>query len=368
MQKVKVYVLPVQRQSVQGRSNYTFGTKNGEVNAERTFARGVKKVFPFAGNTDGTALATGLETYIENPYFEQDYNNLSEELRPKSNWRLKLEEIKTQEQITLQTLYEILDNVPEGTYSPLKAGVSMSSSNMAIALKTWTPTFLENFRIYLEDGTNVFTNETQRGRLAIQLVRNHPKIAPDKKSINPNYHEFYIAQQDEALEERAGKRNTVMYAVTELGVLKEKLKAEPFLLYQMAVVLGCVRGNVSTKVVDDELATWVWEQKKIGNLTQEQRISDFEDLLPLFENTEGLDKMYIKYLIKQALNSNIIINEKGKYLWLSQRKIENLFDLGTSKKGVETFFYNELSKAEAEVDSHVSTLETELKKAGVQTR
>lgn len=370
MQEVKLFVLPVPRVSVQGRSNYTFKYGDGtEIPSGRTFARGVEKIYAFAGTKDGQKVVSGLEELIDNPYYEQEFNKVPQDIAMGSEWVDKFNLIKTREKIPLQTFYEILDNQVEGVYTTTKSGVTMATGmGNANSVKNWVPTFLENFRIYLQDNTNFFTNQTSRGRLAIQLLKNHPKIAINKESININVHDFYIAVEDEALMERSGKRNKVMEAITALTNLKKKLETEPFLLYQLAVTLGIIKGPVSRMVVSDELDSFIWESKKTQFGTQEQRIDAFERLLPWTENVDGLDKLYIKYALKQAINERVILIDKGAYIWPKQRGIDNLYNLGTNEKGVATFFYNELPKAKANLESHLKSLEEELKVKGVQIR
>lgn len=369
MQEVTVFVLPVKRVSVQGRGNYTISLPDGtKVPAERTFHRDVQKTFAFASNKEGTKLITGLEKLIDNPYYQQELDDLPEEIRPKGDWAIKYEELlKPRQQITLQTFYEVLDNVPLGTYTSEKSKITMVNSfGFNSMFKEWTPTYLENFRIYLKDGTNVFTNKTSRGRLAIQLLRNHPRIAKSSSEVNINVHDFYIATEEESYINKRDSRKLVSKGAVALEKLATASEEDPFLLQMVAGAVGILKGvNTSRYKILDMLDNYIWEEKNINREKQEDRIRKFIDIVSLIDTKEGRDKIYVKYLITMALQTNTFAISNGSIFWLSKRD-SNLFELGRDMQKIETGFLNDISKKESGLEAPIIDLEEELKRKNIE--
>lgn len=367
--KKTIYVLHVQRQSVQGRHNYSVDLGNGTtVSAGRVRAKGVQIPIGFVRKKGTNILDTGLDELIDNPYYERELNDIDDHYKPGSKWVDRYPEIMKREKIDLQTYYEILDNVPQGHYTSVCGTKTMAEIGPdAEALKESKPTFLERFKVYLKEGTNRFTNTTQRGRLGIQACLKHPKVANSRELINADYHEFYIGSAEEAVIEKNRRIDRVMDAVANLKEVQRKY--DQFTSYQMAIVLGIAQGDTSDATVEMQLKDYIWKEKKTQEGTQAQRIEEFEEKYETLK--QDPDRLYIQYLIKQALNTGVFRTSGDRHImWPNKKGMPNLFDLGTNMKKIEKMFFEQFTLYEPEIDADnwFKDLETELRIKGVRTR
>jgi len=362
----KIYVVSVQRQSVQGRHNYSFDLTSGtSVPANRSKAKGIKIPLSFPKETATNTLITGMDEQVENPYYKQDLETLPVEKKPGSHWVERYDKISSQQTISLQTLLEILDNEPEGTYNAKSGAPLMQNYLDTKAITDSSPTLLDNFRIYLHEGVNVFSGDTKRGRLGILVCKKNPKVAPSKDEINPDYHEFYIGEAEEQIKEQNKKIDWVMEGLNKLGTLLKDY--DKFTAYQIATILDLVKGDVTDNTVEAELKQYIWEQKRTKQGKQEERIQNFSALFD--ELTKDRDRIYIKYLIKQAVNTLVFTTSGGYYFWSSKKQYDNLYK-HTDVKKLETMFYNELERYDPDIegDNWFKALEDELKTKKVRCR
>lgn len=336
-----LYVLPVPRSSVQGRGKYSVMGPNGSIHSsKRSKARGVNIPIGFVPKQDSPKeLATGLSELITNPYHGVELNEVTPNIRPRNNWVKQYDDIASRKTITLQTYYEILDDVPEGTYTSIKEMPNMMTARID-DLKTVAPTFLESFKIYLSEGVNVFTNNTQRGRLGIQALENNPKVANSREEVNYDIHEFYIGEKNEAAAIMNKSRSLTKKAIRSLGILQDDYSA--FDQYQIAVILGLVGADNSATLVTNKLDDYVMVEKKNRYGTQKERCETFIGLFKSFQ--ESKDRTYIKYLLKQSVNNGVINVSGGIHYWRSKKGIDHLYTLGTDLDKIESMFHNEFQK------------------------
>lgn len=367
--KRTIYVLHVERQSVQGRHNYSVDLGSGtQVSLGRVRAKGIKIPFGFVKRKGTNILDTGLDVMIENPYYSRDLNELDQEFKPGSNWVDKYDSIKDREQIDKQTYYEILDNVPQGYYTSvcnMRTMVEIGAD--AQALRDSHPTFLEKFSVFLNEGVNTFPSTSQRGRLGQLVCERHPKIANSRDLINPDYHEFYIGSAEEATIEKNRKIDKVMDAIADLREVQRNYSQ--FTSYQLAVVLDLLQGDSSDATVELTLKDYIWESKKTNKGKQEERLSNFRDKYDLLKNDP--DRLYIQYLIKQALNTGVFLTSGTRHImWPNKKGIDNLYDLGTNMKKIERMFFEQLELYDPSIDADnwFADLERELKMKGVRTK
>lgn len=363
----KVFVIPVPRKSVQGRSDYDINLTTGErISAGRTRARGAKIRLKFS-SSDGK-LNTGLDEVIDNPFYGTELNDLGSDIRPRQNWAsIYDQEVKDKKTIPLQTIYELIDDVKPGTYTSVKN----LRSNDAAYNKGKAPSFLENFPIYLDDTMAVFTGSTSRGRLAILLLENHPKIANSKEEMNVSKHDFYLASDEEAAVKKKSVRSRIMETMANAKDLVTNY--DKFTRFQVATVLKAVKDNqiIETKV-DNEIEEYVFVQKSTRNGgSQEERHEKFNDLYKLVKSgKEGKVRLYVKYLFQQAINNRIIVPSNAEYLWLSKKDYENVYRLGRDIDKIENIFYQEYLKYNPDIDelNWYKELEDELNRNGVTTQ
>lgn len=366
-----LYVLPVERQSAQGRHNYSVDLSNGtRVSIGRSKAKGINIPVGFVRN--GGKLQTGLDEILDNPFYGLDINEVPDEDKPGSHWVDKFKEISGREKIDKQTLYEYLDNVPQGTYTSKVGRSTMAEigANLQQFLRE-QETFLEGFSIYLHEGTNRFEDSSQRGRLGILICENHPKISRSRDLVNPDEHEFYIGSEEEAVVLKNRKIDKVMDAVADLKILRRDHPAIDS--YMVAVVLDLVKGDVKPSTMELLLKDYIWEPKKTNFGTQEERIMKFNDSYELLKDNP--DRFYIRYLMKQALNSGVFLVSGARHLmWPNKKGYPNLYDLGTNYQKVENMFleqyklFEPMDNPDQEPENWYRDLENDLKMRGIKCK
>jgi hypothetical protein len=141
-----------------------------------------------------------------------------------------------------------------------------------------------------------------------------------------------------------------------------------FSRYQMSVILDLVTGEASDSLVEMSLKNHIWEQRKVSKGTQEERIIQFLEQYDLL--LKDKDKVYIRYMIQQAINTGLFYLTGGKHFWRSQKGIENLYNLGTSKTKIENMLYQEMEAYDPDLtdDNVYYKLLSELKQKGIKCR
>lgn len=358
----KMYVISVNRPSAQGRSNYEYKTSDGNtLQGGRSKSKGA--VTPLRFYRSENRLLTGLDKTVTNPYKGMECTA--------SNWLESWDKIEKAESMTLQQVYEIKDNVKPGTYTSIVTTPTMVNAMNSPALIDKVEkerTYLEGFTCYLEEGPNPFTADTERGRWSILLCKNHPYVAKSAQDVNPDIHEFYIGEEEEAVKEKVEKRNTIMEGSANLGML---LKTYPsFVHTQFASILKVNMNSAASEAgVKNDLQEFIFEDRKTANGTQIERIEKFNTMYELLEKEP--DRIYIKYLIEQAVANHVILLEGGRYIWRSQKGIDNLYNLGVKGTTVENLFLNEYSlydPKEPNTDNAYEKMITELKAFGVKVK
>lgn len=361
-----MFVNPIQRQSVQGRGEYAFVKADGtSVPAGRTFSKGVGKRYQFPSSIDGQQLKTGLQRLVPNPWYGKEPKKVNENLPSfyhiGADWRNNIEKLVQDEEITKQLELEIRFNLEEGYLTNrklLQASFKSRNKNMDDAFN-----FLETFKIILYDRPNRFADDTLRGALAQEMAKVSMRIADSKTKANPSMHHFYISEENEAAIERAAKQDVVNDAVTDLTLLRRN--HDPFISYQVAIILKRVKGRVAPITVKDELNLYVTTTNK----KQIDNIKEFNRLVKLMDKgAEGMAGMWVEYLLQQALNSNIMSIKAGEYIWHSKKGIDNLHNLGSNKKAVLKLFLTEFNKYQGDNDTEnwYKDLLVELKSKGIK--
>jgi len=325
-----IFVNPVPRISAQGRHKQVFTMigKTGELvpttGMQKNKEFGVPSEYSFPYNPTTNRLHTGLDKMIINPFKGLDPSYIVEEYGLSQEWLSKLETIVKQDNIKLQTKYEIYDNVPYNHYTNEIAGGStiFNTTNIKTA-NIAPPNFLQTFKILLYDKPNRFTDETPRGRLAIALIKIHPKIANSKNEANASVHEWYISEENEAQAEKLKKQDfidDVKYAWVEL-----KRNGSPFILYKFGSLLTThdnrpiIKGTVNNDTVKNFISDY------LNDTTSHQidNLSKFIDLYTLYQ--EDTDRFNIRYLIQQAINTNVMKISDGYYVWHSKSGTPNMY-------------------------------------------
>lgn len=348
-----MFVYPGPRVSPQGRGNYTYVRSDGtQIPAGRTFHRKAEKRYCFPSSKDNTKINTGLEELIENPF--QSDEMIAKYV--KDQWQDKADMLKAKDQITLQTYLEVMHNRPPGFYTNEKK-VAKAFDTEATA-----NSFFESFSVALADNTNVFTSDSIEGQLAMLLMKANPSIANSRSEYNPSLHDFYIGQEHEAAQELATKRRKQASAIAKLATIYEKF--DDFTYYQIAIALRLVIGPINTVTVKEKLDDYLWIQSKDLNT----RIDHFMNLVKDIESKEGKERLYIKYLFQQAINTRVISVANGSFIWHSKKGVQNLYNLGTKEANILAMFYTEMLKYDPglKADNFYGDLVAELLGKGVR--
>lgn len=383
MKSLIIHVYPVLKKSVQKRhlTPVVAGQYNssGEI-VGLTDTQHIKPYFRAEGNTPITFLEdsqrpgkfkTGLEEIIPNPLFGLDPTQIKIDYNLSNKWdeNTFLERIVKQKDIDRQTYYEILDGQEPRTYhnniANSMVNIAMGLQDLKKGLNDKSYIGKEVYQLYTH-GSNVFTTDTQRGRLAIQCIKNHPSISPDKNSINEAIHDWYIGREDEASHDKAKMNEIVNDAIFELEMLRRKYPA--FTLYQFAVQLEdyrtktpLVKGDVNDTTVMDRLNAYIKNESK----WQEENINRFKSKIAEFN--EFPDLFQVKYLTSQGIHSGVLVQRDGKFLWVSQINNDRTW---AEFKNRETFEQKMLAESKLSLDetNYYVQFEKELNSKGIKTK
>lgn len=325
-----IFVNPVPRISAQGRHKQVFTMigKTGELvptsGMQKNKEFGVASEYSFPYNHLTNKLHTGLDKMVPNPFKGLEPDVIIETYGLSQDWSKQLDSIVKQDNIKLQTKYEILDNVPYNNYTNEIAGGMTIFNAPSIKTANIAPAnFLQTFKIVLYDKPNRFTDETPRGRLAIALIKIHPKIAKNKNSANPSVHEWYISEENEAQIEKMRRQDIIEDAIANWVDLKKN--SSPYKVYQIGCLLTrhdntpVIKGTVNNETVRNHISDYL-------NDTTSYRMDNIEKFSMLYSTfMNDSERFHVKYLIQQAVNTNVIGIRDGFYVWHSKAGTPNMY-------------------------------------------
>ena len=370
-----LFVNPVPRTSAQGRHLQQFmilDPSNGDLRPSRKSA--MNKVaeddtthcyeFPMNGNTH--RLETGLDTLFKNPFKDMDASEISSTYSLGVEWQEPLKEVVKQNKITRQMYFEILANVAPGFYTSEIIGGTIFNEGWRNAAKKAPKNYLQKFKIHLYPRPNRFASDTPRGRLAMELIKMHPSIAPSLELANTSLHNFYISEENEAEVRINEKRDKIAEANYYYYTFKQK--ETPLKRYQLAILLKdahghtVVKGELSDDKVTHALNTYISETSP----RQMDNVEYFIEKCTLLESSEGSERFEIEYLIQQAYNTNVMTNMDGYIIWHSQKDKSNVSKFTDVNKLI-SFLLSEYKKDDdSDTNNWYNTLLKELKLKGVR--
>jgi hypothetical protein len=308
----RILVKPVERESVQRRhlTPVQFFDKfsgkmvdTGKVSG-KTKAKNAGETVRFYEAPGTGKYRTGLEELVTNELKELKPEFIKSKYGLSDSWNNALKEIVKQDRISRQQLYEIKDGVEPNYYTSIKSQSFIGNFESFDPKKP--KTFIEKFEIYLYDGANPFTEDTSRGRFAILAIKNAPQVAINKEVANHNYHNFYIAEENEEELEQVKIHDLENDAIYELETIQRKYPESK--LYQLAVALkdsnniSLVKGEVAPQIVKAQLNNFI----KNKDRNKQDNIAKFLKLAELF--TSSPLHFEIEYLTAQAKNVQLIYN------------------------------------------------------------
>jgi hypothetical protein len=234
-----------------------------------------------------------------------------------------LQEIVGADDITLQRLYEIMDGVEYNYYTPVMAP-TMRNSRLPVRVNPDPAdrTFIEAFEIILYEGANVFTKDTARGRMAIQLVLNSSMVARSLRDVNKDVHGWYIAEEFEAEKSRTEIDDVENRAVVALMDLFENFP--PVRAYQLGVNLDLFRGQMSPSAVKDQLNRYV--KAKLPNGQRAEKVERINRFMREYKFLKDNFPTFIcRFLVFASKNTAVTYIEGGKLYWRSKRDVPTQF-------------------------------------------
>lgn len=330
MAGLKIIVVPVQRESVQRRHltpvrffdpisrKYIETGKASNKNKAKDSVESIG----FYENPGTGKYRTGLDEMVVNEFKGQDpvtiktFRNLSDA------WIPILEKVVEQDKISRQMYYEILDGVEPNYYTSVMSQRFIGDMSSLDVKKPRT--FIEKFRVTLYDGANVFTADTQRGRFAIQAIKNASFVAPNKESANNNYHNWYIAAENEEELEAVKIYDLENEAIFELTNIQRNYPESK--LYELAVTLkdhnnmSLIKGEVAPQIVKDQLNKFI----KNKNKHKTENIEKFLKVVEVFK--ENPQRFEIDYLTAQGLNTGLLFSTgEGHLMWKGKEASSTIY-------------------------------------------
>lgn len=320
-----LYVSPVERVPSQGRDRQIYSFIDPKTNQlvqtkamRKTRETGTEAVYAFQPSYSQNKYLTGLDERIKNPFQEASVDDLLNQYNLPVEWRKELEKIVTYSEISKQSYYEILHNQVPGFYTsafnPLNSIFKASGKTKEEIKDT---TFIDRFSITLYDGANRFTDETPRGALAIQLIRNHPRIALDKKSVNPVQHHYYISEENEAEMEKMRKQDLIDDAQN----MKYELlrKSTDYKAYQVASLCTTVDHKPIVKGTTTRDGVKIAFNNYLGDgRDQMKNVEKFMEVTDLLRSSETKALFECKYLVAQGLVNGVLGIRDGNLYWYSK--------------------------------------------------
>ncbi len=349
-----IWVNPVPRTSAQGRHNQVYtmnmnlitGVEGGLIPSKRMNKNkefGIAETFHFPIDPLRQKLVTGLDKSIENPFKDLVVQNIITNYNLSEEWRTILNNLVTRDNINKQTYFEIKHSVNPNYYnSEVKYFMSNMPQDMSLFDKERT--FLQDLKLVLYDRPNPFDNSSPRQELLMEMVYALPKIANSKMDINPSLHSWYISEENEEEAQVARRKEIIEEASYNMHILKREYG--DFRAFQMASILldnygqPIVKGKVGADLVSAKLSSFVQDK------TSEQliNIKKFMSNMELLKSKDGYNKFYTKYLVQQAINTNVIANRDNQYIWHSKAGTPDVYELGSSYEGLVNFFLKEFNE------------------------
>lgn len=319
-----IYVSPVPRTSAQGRDKRSFHfidpvsqrLEKGNVMGQNKES-GAEARYMFQPLHNQGKYRTGLDEKITNPFKDLTVDYVMNEYNLPLEWRIELEKIVSYPEITKQSYYEILHGQVPGFYK--------TTYNAQDSIFTYYPgkqvnknaSYIATFVLTLYDRANRFTDETPRGAMAIQLIKNHSKIAPDKKSVNPVQHDYYISEENEAEMEKMRKQDIIDEAMFEKIHLQRN--ATDYKNYQVASMCTTVDHKPIVKGVTTREQVKTAFNNYLGDgRDQMKNIDKFLEVIDLLKSPETKDLFEVKYLVGQGYINGVLGRRDGYTFWYSK--------------------------------------------------
>ena len=337
-----VYVRNVDGESYQGRhllpivigANPATGTgiRTGKVQGH-VKAPNTKDRYQFVGDRQKGLYKTGLLEQIDNPFIGLTPEQLRGRYALPNSWTVeRLTEIAASATISKQMCYEILAGVEWDFYTSKMRKELLASPLVGDGENR---TFIETFYVDLFSGTNTFSTDTNRGRMVIQLIKNHPNVAPSLEDVNISVHYWVIVQENEEVMAVVSQNRLENNAIALFNKFTEK--HTDFVLYQLAVILRLVKGPTSREVVESKINSFIKEK----GVDKQERAQTFLTNGQLY--FDAIDRFTVKYYVAQAMNCGVLYTGSGSIFWGHYKDRPERYTW-TSEEALITFLIDEHKK------------------------
>ena len=325
-----LFVSPVQRVASQGRDKQKFTTidpKTGQLTESRSMNKtrevGTSVTLKFPLDVYQNKFVTGLDELIPNPVYGLEAEEVLSTYALSPKWQELLPKIVKQQQIARQTWFEIQDNVDPDYYnSNAKNGTMLNFQPSQLSNRE--ASFIEKFSVELFDRPNRFVDDTPRQRMAIQLIKNHNRIAANKVEANPVEHLFYISEENEAEMEKMRKQDIIEAAIA--AKFKLQTESSEFLNYKVSSLLTTHQNRVIVKgVMPKDGVKQALSNYLSDKMHQMENISKFQKMVDLLKTPEGKQRFEVMYLVQQGLNTHVLDNRDGYLVWNSRASEKNIY-------------------------------------------
>jgi len=351
---IKLILEPVKRESSQNRHEQTFNIFDPSTNQikigqrmhknKATGANGIgcTDELVFKQDASRTRYRAGMQEQVPNPFKDLEPGDIISYYRLPKEWRPELEKIVDQDYISKQQELEIRAGVAPDAYTDAIPVGNKLSISKAFFDPDAPKTVLQDFTARIYDRTDVITNETPRGALMIQLLKNRPdKIAKSRDHINTATHIAYIAEEHEEFIISKAKNDRINEAIAELVILQRK--HTPRNLWQIASMLTyhdnqvLISGEVPNLFVEQEMNDYI----KLNRPHQLENIKKFMTVAKLLTSNKPL--FNVKFLIQQALNLNVMSEQDGYIFWHSQKHAPERYKW-SSKDKLESYIFTQMDQ------------------------
>lgn len=326
-----LFVSPVQRVASQGRDKQKFTSidpKTGQLSEShrsmnKTREVGTSVTLKFPLDVYQNKFVTGLDELIPNPVYGLEAEEVLSTYALSPKWQELLPKIVKQQQIARQTWFEIQDNVDPDYYnSNAKNGTMLNFQPSQLSNRE--ASFIEKFSVELFDRPNRFVDDTPRQRMAIQLIKNHNRIAANKVEANPVEHLFYISEENEAEMEKMRKQDIIEAAIA--AKFKLQTESSEFLNYKVSSLLTTHQNRVIVKgVMPKDGVKQALSNYLSDKMHQMENISKFQKIVDLLKTPEGKQRFEVMYLVQQGLNTHVLDNRDGYLVWNSRASEKNIY-------------------------------------------
>ncbi|MCJ8334971.1 MAG: hypothetical protein MJH10_12070 [Epibacterium sp.] len=326
-------IRPLFRESAQKRNTYLL--RNGR-RYGTTKAPGGSFVYNIQDSPSKKRLAIPLDRVVTNPY--KDGGKMIT-----NKWMNK--GVEKLEKITRQTELEIKYNLEQGFLDPRSYRIDSKAPR----------TYLQKLTYRFNDGNNEIDTNTLDGELLLEAIEESTLIAKNYEDAVTKQARYYIEQKAEEEKVILSKRKKIRKALVAMDKLIDELPNDK--LVEVTTILKITKGRTKNATAEMKLNNYIENKEKVQGLSQMDRLDQFVELVDLAASSKAADKKQFqaKLLLQRLLNSRIVTDLKGVYIWKSKQETEpGLAELARSKNEALLWLQDAGNK------NYVTELKTEL--------